>query len=572
MPGRLILFLGMLLCCASLAAQTPSASSLPSSSASKAKAKANLVEAELALDGAKRWTQAALEDDSNLQPVERDLLLVRLAASWKDADNAKAQEYFKIALDHFRMNIAPDASPSQRLMYSSVITSISNEVHRLDPKTWNELIDGLPKWETADTISRPAQQLIDTNDIKGAMELEKKSLDRGGSESDANTLEWMIQSDSSEAAKLFDQMLNTAAKPDSDPNLLFMLAQSAFSDREGDEVQTFFNGDRQDRLLGLVTQLLLSGKDAGGCNYSSLVAPLMSHFSPEVQGQLRTVAMNCFDGPSQVNFKSHATSEDASTDEIVRAMEEAPDARSKERWRELAIRHASEKDEDYLRALRLCLDVSETERDVVPSWSDRFEMWADENAQKGIRVAMRNEDDAQIQRVLNSLPSEMRIEVELKAIRTISKSNRLKAVRMLADARRILMDDASSHIDEQGCKLLMIDTAELSPEEMDGGWRAMVTCLNSLERVRRMKTKAMAPPIKPGPETEHLLSLIYPCFVPSAAMTDESLVRASTEDMESAEFREELRLGVIGTFLESYQTAIKAGQPGSAIVAADSKK
>lgn len=566
MPGRVILFLGMLLCCASLAAQAPAASTARSSSASKGKAKANPAEAEVALDSAKRWTQAALEDDSNLLPTERDLLLVRLAASWKDADHAQAQEYLMVALSHLR-SAAPDTPVAQSQRYL-LVTSISNELHSVDSNAWEELIATLPKYAAADTISREAQELIDSNDIKGAMELEKKSLDRGGSESDANTLDWMIQSDSGEAEKLFDQILSTAAKPESDPNLLLVLAQNAFSDREDPEVQTFFNGERQKRLLDLLGQVILSGNDAGGCTYTSLITPFMSRFSQDQQDQLRAVARNC----SEVAKSALDTrlSPDAGTDEIVQAMEEAPDAQSKERLREWAVRRASEKDQDYFRALQLCLAASQAELDVMSGRPDRFNQWAAQSAVRGIRVALRNHDDMRIQRLLDILPSGMRAEVEVQAVRDLSKANKQKAVQMLNDARRILEDDASIQIGERGCKLLMLDIADLAPADMTSGWRTMVMCLNQAERLRRMKYQATRTAV--GNSGDHPVDPLYPLALPPAAMADESFARASIEDLDSVAYREELRLGVIGTFLESYQTAIKANQAGSAVAATDSKK
>ena len=571
MLRRAILFAGSLLCCVSLAAQVSARSSQPTSSAKSEIAKAISPAAERALDAAKRWTQAAFADDSHLSPLERDLLLIRLADIWKEADHPRAQEYLKEGLDHLKPDADPDASPGNRANYSLAIEAVSSEVRELDRKAWNALLEDLPKWSMTDTIARQANDLAIDGDVAGAMELEAKSLQRGGSYSDVHTLQSMIDTDPGAAAKLFDQILSTAVKPDSDPNLLLMLSQSVFPEGENGENEkpnSFFGEKRQQRLLNSLAQVAFSAKEAGACNYYVAVRQAMSHFPPSLQGQLQSLAQQCERGGSgHDGVASQGPPANASTDDLVRAMDEASIAQNKLRFREIAVRRASETDHDYVRAVQLCLDLTQAERDQLRGNPDRFERWAVQSGSTGVRVAMRKHDDDDVRSILEILPAGMKAEVELRAARPVPKADKPRALVMLNDARRIIELDSTIHLDENAYKLLLMETAEHSPTDITATWRTVVAGLNKLGQAMRIKAQEAAAGLntdqnRPTPSA-HVRSLLYPWPIPATAVEDEDFVRASIEDLDSAESREELREGVVSAFLSRYTDAMKQSSKAS---------
>lgn len=548
MPRRARLFLGCVFCCTSIAAQVSGSSNPHTSSTTRNLPKAISPAAELALDAAKRWTTATFTDAAQLSPIERDLLLIRLADVWKQVDHTRAQKYLKDGLDHLKPDAAPDASPENRATYSVVIGSISGEVLGLDRQAWHTLMENVPKWEVSDTVSRKANDLAINGDAAGAMELEAQSLQHGGSFSDVSTLSSMIHTDPGTAAKLFDQILETAARPESDPNLLFALVRDEFPNEANSEASDFYTTGRKQRVLDLLAKLTLPGKEAGACNYTFAVEFAMSHFPPELQGQLRSVALQCRAG-------APANREGDTTDTLVEAIEGAPDASSKASLRQRAIRSAATGDHDYMRAIQLCLGASQPEREQDLGFPDRFDRCATIYATLIARSATQKHDDVALQQLLDILPAGIRADVELYAVRNLPKKDKQRALLFLMDARKSLEAEVPPSSDTY--IWLLRETADLSPFEVTTAWRVLVSGLNRFDHASRMQSQAGAPRVGVGQNRQTAFNLLYEWPVPGAAIVDESFVRASIEDLDSAEFREELRIGVVGAFLARYTEALK---------------
>jgi hypothetical protein len=522
--------------------------------------------AELALDAAKRWTQAAVADASHLTPLERDILLIRLAGIWKDVGRAKAQEYLKDALDHFRSDADPDASPVNAANYSMALESVSEELRELDRKAWDSLMEELPKWNRSGVLAREANDLAIDDDVAGAMELESESLQNGGSMIDVHTLESIIDTDPVAASKLFDQILSTAAKPTSDLNLLPRLVEDAFPQNADEEAGNFFNKERQQSVLNTLAQLALVGKPADACNYYGPLMQAMPHFSPSLQGQLRSIASQCRQQHQADDWPSNEALASASTDDLLAAMESASKPQRKRELRQLAVRHALEVDHDYVRAIELSLSLSQPEREQLAVGAfEIFDSLAHEAALAGIRAAIQKNDEVEIRRILDVLPQAMRVGVELEGARTLHKSEKPRALLMLTDARRVLEGDQTIDISEEGYKLLLIETSELSPSDVTSAWRVLVPGLNGFEEAQRIRFKALAGRSafdQNGTHPSKVLDFLYPWPLPESAIQDENFVRASIDDLGSVENREKLRAGVIGAFLSRYDQAMK--QPSKA--------
>jgi hypothetical protein len=568
MPGRPILLLGILLYCLLDVAQTPATPAKPSPTAKSESAKSGQAAAELALDAAKRWTQAALVDSWNLQPVERDIFLVRLAHVWKDVDHARAEKYLEEGLDHLISDTTPDSTNSQdNSEFSRMIDWISSDVREIDGKTWEKLIEELPEREKTDAISSEALELAVSDDYAGALELTKKSLARGGSYSDISTLDAMTD-DPASAAKLFDQIVSTAAKPQADPNLLTGLAQSVSSASGSPDTQSFFNEERQQRVLDLLAQLTLKGREAGGCSYTYVVRPLMSRFPPQLQGQLQSILTDCGEPAADVN---EAPKKDPdSTDDLVRAMNETTSAQRKAGLRELAVIHAANTDHDYVRAAQLCLEASQEEQEHSGGTPHLFELWALNNASMAMRFAIEKQDVnglQNLQNLLDILPRGMKASVELVGAGILSERDKLRARQMLDDARAIL--ETELPVQPREYEDLLRETAILSPSDLSSAWTELVAGLNKFDQRSRDSTRNTGM----HPVTGWNLnpwSLSTPWSIPSKAIIDENFVRASIEDVDSVKFREGLRIGIVSAFLSRYTELLK--EPKQTSVVADAKK
>jgi hypothetical protein len=558
MFGRAIFFLGVFLSCAGSQAQVPaSAASADSSTHTKA-LKTPPTAAELAIDAARRWTQATFTAGSSLQPLQRDILLVRLADIWKDVDHPKAEEYLKDALDHLRSDAAPDASPENKANYSAAIESVSSEVRGLDRKAWDALMEDLPKWAVSDTIARQANELAMNGDVAGAMELEAKSLQHGGSFIDVSTLNFISDTDPGTAAKLFDQIMTTAATPEGDPNLLFSLLQDAFPNKIVLDAAPdgFYSPERKQRVLNLLAKLILQGKEAGACNYG-FAENLMPNFPPQLQGQLGSVIQDCAVGGAGGATHTYGTvnGRGDTTDNLVEAMEGASDARSKASLRERAVRSASEIDHDYLRAVQLCLDVSQAEREQSVGSAERFERWAAQSAFSGVQAAFQKHDQAAAQRLLDILPPRIKPDVELYAVRRLAKPDKPRALLMLADASSVLEREVS--LKPETYVSLLEETAKLSPSDVTSAWRALVRGLNRFDQANRLHA-----------QSGRRFTLLDEWPVPLGAIVDESFVRASIDDLDSAEFREQFRMGVVEAFLSRYTELLKESKTTSVVAGA----
>jgi hypothetical protein len=522
--------------------------------------------AELALDAAKRWTDSAIADATNLKPAQRDIVLVHLAHLWKDVDHETAEHYLKEGFDHLRSDAAPDSSPENKSEYSFALQGLSTEVREMDRKMWDRLIEELPDWSAAETIAMEAQNLAISDDVAGAMDLERKSLSRGGSMADANVLESLIGVDPAAAVSLFDQIVTTAAKAQGDSNMLTMLTQDVFSERGDPETKSFFNQERQQRLLDVLAQLTFSGKEKGACNYSFEVVRLLSRFPTALQGQLQPLATECEQGRPGGDPSVLANQRLRTTDDLVRAMNEVSNPRDKVGLRELAARKAAQEDHDYERAIHLCLDASQAEREQEDRSFDPFDHWALNYASMATGTAVRKHDDVAIQRLLEILPPAMKASVELDAIRMLGKQDKMRALLMLSDARAIL--EVETPLRSESYLSLLRATADLSPADLNAAWRVLVRGLNRFDDAWR--NHAQLATARSGHNRVVSLNRLDPWPLSAAAITDESFVRASIEDLASGEIRETLRMGVAGAFLARYTDAQKERptKPATSITAA----
>jgi hypothetical protein len=472
MPRLAILFLGILLCRVTTTAQVSTDAPQPPPAASPETKKSIPIAAELALDAAKRWTQAALDDASNLPPVERDFLLVRTAKAWNSIDHARAEEYLKDAIQHLDTDVSAK-SASQPVDASEAIIDISSDVMAVDRGAWNRLVEKLPSSDASDAIATEAQTLLDNGDPKGTMELERKSLEHGGSGTDLETLYSLIGTNQSLASELFDEILKTASDPKSNTGLLDEFLRRLNS-QEDDAIGRFFDQERRRRLADVVAQRTLAGNHEDACNYSLEAAPLLSQYSAGVQGQFNSIAQNCQrEGAYGPPDPSGATLN--TTDDLVRAMNESTDAHVKAGLRRRAVMHAAHVDGNYERAIQLCLDASPQERASESFPFDRFNIQASNLAWQAASTALRKNDDLEFQRLLAVLPASLKAYVEVNGIRFRSK-DKVRSLLMLTDARSILEHEVPPQ--PITYFFMLSETAQLAPEEMNISWRVLGSGLN----------------------------------------------------------------------------------------------
>lgn len=546
MPRHAILFLGIVLCCTAAAAQIVVAPHEAAPTFNPETKKALPTSAELALDAAKRWTEAALEDASNLPPIERDFLSVRIAKTWNGTDHAQAEEYLKAGLDHMdayasAQEAAKDADVSE------VIGDISSDVMVVDRDAWNRLVKKLPGSDASDLIATEAQTFADQGDSKNAIELERKSLEQGGSQTDLETLYSLIQTNQNSASELFNEIVKTAAKPDSNPDLI-----SGFLRRiqnQGNEVaDNFFDQERRQRLAQVVAQRTLGGNHDDACNFSLEASPLLSQYDAGTRARIQQIVNDC----SRQGFYGQSDGSGSaalrSTDDLVQSMNEAVDAKVKAGLRRRAVEHAV-LDGDDERAIRLCLEASPQERqgDVFPF--DRFDIRASNLAWRAASTALRNHDDLKFQSILAALPPGLKAQLEINAIRFTSK-DKVQSLLMLSDARNILQHELPTQTTTYF--FMLSETTQLAPEDITVSWRVLGNGLNRF--AQHMKTAQSHVGMT---QSEAYVNPIYPWFMPEKALTAEGLVRAIVGDLTSPEFRACLRLTVIQAFLLRYTDAIQ---------------
>lgn len=558
MPRHAILFLGIVLCCTAAAAQIVVAPHEAAPTFNPETKKALPSSAELALDAAKRWTQAALDDSSNLQPIEGDFLQVRVAKAWNGVDHAKAEGYLKDAMEHLEIDTSQKSTP-RNANASEAISQISSDVMAVDRDAWNRLIELLSPSDVSDAIAAEAQTLAEREDPKGAMELERKSLAHGGSSSDLETLHSLIGTDQNSASQLFDEILKTASNPGSNPDLLSeMLHRLNGGD---DAFSRFLTQERRQRLAELVGQRTLADTNEGedACNYSFAAAPLMSQYSPAMQGQFRAIVDDCNRKGAYGQIEADGRKLN-NTDDLVQAMNDASDAKIKAdlRWR--AATHAAYVDGDYERAIQLCLDASPQERVGAAFPFDRFENHASNLAWQALSTALRKHDDLEAQRVLAFLTPGLKAHAEINAIRLLAPKDKVQSLLMLSDARNILEHEVPPHTTTYF--FMLSETTQLAPEDINLSWRVLGNGLNRF--AQQMKTAQSHGGIT---QSAAYVNPIYPWFMPEKALTDEGLVRAIVGDLTSPEFRACLRLTVIQEFLMRYTDAIRELQskPGNSI-------
>jgi hypothetical protein len=420
----------------------------------------------------------------------------------------------------------------------------------VDRGAWNRLVEKLPSSDASDAIATEAQTLADKGNPEGAMELERRSLEHGGSGSDLGTLYSLIRTNQNLASELFDEMLKTAAKPESDTNLLADIFNRLDSQQD-DAISRFFNQERRQRLADLLAQRTLAGNHEDACNYGLGVLSMMSQYSPAMQGQLRAIVDDCKrEGAYGPPDPSGATLN--STDDLVRAMNESTDAQVKARLRRRAALHAAHIDGDYELAIQLCLDASPQERSGGGFPFDRFDNEASNLAWQAVSTALRKNDDLEFQRVLAVLPPSLKAQVEVNGIRFRSK-DKVRSLLMLTDARNILEHEVPPHTITYF--LMLSETAQLAPEEMNVSWRVLGSGLNRFaQRMRDQSTSSASANPQGAPA---YLNPISPWPLPQEALADEGLVRAIVDDLTSPEFRVCLRLSVIEAFLTRYTNALK---------------
>ena len=224
--------------------------------------------AELALDAAKRWTQEALDDSSNLPPINQELLLARIAKAWNAADHAKAQEYLKDAIEHLETKTSKSETESEAL------SEISSDVMVVDRSMWDRLIKLLHPSDASGAIAAEAQTLVEHDDPEGALKLEKKSLELGGSWADLETLSSLIGKNQTLATELFDEILNSASTHDGNADLISEILHRL--NAQDDAFSRLLDKERRQRLADLVAQRILGGKREEACEYSLELEPLRS--------------------------------------------------------------------------------------------------------------------------------------------------------------------------------------------------------------------------------------------------------------------------------------------------------
>jgi hypothetical protein len=547
----------LLFVCLGTAAQTivPPGKSADRSQASAAK---NLSpEAELALDAAQRWTQTTLQDTSNLLPIQRDMVLVHLAGKWNPLDHPRAEQYATEAVDR----IWKDADAAVKAGFGNANSQVmlaSHDVLTVDRKLWDHLVDGAPPGSASEFASIEAEQQASEGDVPGALELARKSLAKGGSMNEAQTLDQLVQKDTAAAAQLFDDILSTALKPDSDSNLLTGLTQDVFSNHVDATGQSFFDEARQRQLLDILAQRSLAGEENGACNYTWEAARLLSRYPAALQGQLQPAIAACQKRPEDSAVENLELKHLESTDDIVRAMNEASEAKMKTALRERAIRRAADTDHDYERAVRLCLEITDEERTGVlrepGTLGDRFDRWAMDNVSRGISAAIRRGHDAEMQRLLDLLPPRLKAQPELTAARMLEWTNKPRAMLLLAEARAIL--EHETPVRPSPYFQLLGESARLAPSDIGLAWHVLGTGLNRFDQARRNQLQVA---VLSGTKTKQrkYLTSIDDTMIPTNAVPDESLVRAVIDDVDSPETRASLRLSVIGVFLQRYNELLQ---------------
>ena len=548
-----LLFLGLLICSISLVAQT--VATAPGKTAWGSKPEVTIPPAaELAFDAATRWTQAALDDAANLPTVEHDLLLVRLARIWNERDHARGEEYLQRALAHFE-TAYPTKSDSENAAMSDAISDASSDVMAVDRNAWNGLMAKLPPADASDAISSEAADLASNDDPEGAIELEHKSLEHGGSGYDVETLDSLIKTNKTLAASLFDDIMKTAAKPDGNPSLLESLVRIGLN--KPADPDSFFNQERQQRVVDLVVQQTLAGKQNGSCDYSNEAAVLMFRFPPAIQGQIQPIVEQC--KLRNVDSVADAISSNfLSPDELATVTTTASEVKVKIALRLGAAVRAAHDDHDYERAIRICLEASPQERDAFPSFPsslpfDRFDSTAVRYALEGVRAAMGKQNQAEMQHLLNILPPGLRADVEVSILHLSLIKDRPQSLLMLTDARNTLEHELPLHT--LTYFFMLGETAQFDPEDVNAAWRMIGSGLNRFDQHMRSQATLLAE--KGSSQAPIYVNPIVPWPLSEKALVDEGFIRAIVEDLNSPEFRACLRLSVIQAFMARYSEALK---------------
>jgi hypothetical protein len=509
--------------------------------------------AQRAFDAAMSWTQEAEQDASNLLPLERDFFLIGLAAEWNDVDHPRAEAYLTPALQDIKTELKENKS---QIRLASFMTMFSGDVIKVDREAWNSLMAEIPPSYARQAISDQADEMAVDDNVAGAVELEKKALSLGGSERDYVTVEHLIETDPVSAAQLFEEVLATAVRHESNPMLLPNLIRRAFEEHKGDdEIRSFYDAGRKQKIVSACAQKISSDDDAPGC----YCAWDFEHLQPKPQlpdsELLRSALAKCsrFRSGSE-DQKSESL---ASTDDIVRAMNETSDANRKFQLRQRAVDHAFEVDRDYPRAIQLCLDISDIEREYLPLWRTvGVEQAAVSYAIQGIRAALADNDVFEPERLVNLLPDRLRPEAQLQAVSLLKEKHREKAITMLNNARNTLEQEAPAQ--KRVYHKMLIETADLRPQDVNLAWRLLVSGLNQFDQRQRMNAKDETSKSKPE---ELIWEPITPWFLPQKLIGDESFVQACVGDLSSAEDRVTLRLGVIGALVARYSEARKVPSP-----------
>ena len=511
--------------------------------------------ADLSLDSARRWTEAALTDSSNLLPLERDILFIRLAAAWKEVDHPKAEDYLSAGLDDFENKLNTENSDSRNApkFVSMASQFISSDVMEVDRKAWNELMDRVTPRDASEAITLQAEDLAIDDDVAGAVELEKKSLSLGGSERDYLVVESLVESDSSAASHLFDQLLSVATSPNSHPMLFPELVTHVFEEEQDDEtLRSFYNRDRQQRILDLLAQKAIAGKQQNDCYYAAIADPLLSHFESARQGELRSIVKDCL---WRLGGKTRDEDEQLkTTDDIVRAMNETSELNRKWQLRQQAIRRAAQVDKDYGKAIQLCLDLSQRERTPM-SGGLSFDEEAVMYARLGIRGALNDKDNREFERLLNLLPPRLRPELELEVVRSLAKEDKAQALLLLAHARSTLEQETPMR--DEVYNAMLRESASIAPQDLNPAWRVMVRGLNRFDQTQRTKLQTQPQSAEAARAASLWKDPLYAWFMPTTAIDDETFVRACVEELDSPEYRARFRVGIISVFLSRYSEALK---------------
>lgn len=169
---------------------------------------------------------------------------------------------------------------------------ISEDIRAVDPKAWTQLVDDLPPHYASQAISDAASELAIDDDVAGAIELEKKSLALGGWETEFQVAESIFEDDQAAASKLFDQILSTAAKTDSDPMLLARIVQRAFEAKPDQTASGFYSEERKQSILAAITKQLNSDQQ-DRCYYASVIEDLASRVKSPTLEQVRATLEDC---------------------------------------------------------------------------------------------------------------------------------------------------------------------------------------------------------------------------------------------------------------------------------------